>query len=142
MPLTCCEFYAPAIGDAAAVIVIRTGDGAEVTGLVVYAEGCDEGYVDAYDDTYGMAGTTDTSYTISDLPANSTLTIDAVSETVTLTDDTGLVQLGGIDHLDWLNFFEWITATNKVCMSVCVDDSDASTNANTTVEISVYEREW
>lgn len=151
MALTCCEFIGPAIGDAAAVIVVRTGTGGDVTGLVIYADGCDCGYVDSYSDTYcdptesGLfpdASITDTSYELGDLPPNAILTIDAVSETVTLTDETGIVQLGGIDFLDWAGLFEWITAAKRGCQAICMDDGDASTNPDTTIEISTYEREW
>lgn len=146
-----CQFDAPEIvGDAAAVITIRSGSPGIVDGLTIFAEGCDAGYNDVYSDSYSdptqgglfpSARVTDTSYTISAMPPNSTLVIDAVERRVTLTDSAGRIQVNDVDVLEWTGLFEWIEAAKGGCQALCVDVLGADTNIDTTVEISFYERE-
>lgn len=150
-PGACCDFDAPAmVGDMAAVITIVAGDGGEVSGIVIRAEYCSGGYVDAYSDSYSdptsgglfpYAMVTDTEYTIDNLPAGSTLIIDAVERVVTLTDSSGRGQLSSLDVLDWMGIFEWIEAAKGGCERVCIDVSGATLNADTTATITTVERE-
>ena len=150
-PDICCSFDSPVgVGDAAAVIIIRSGSPDAVSGLTIYAEGCECHFSDDYSDSYcdpteggafPSAAITDTEYTIDEIPANSILTIDAAERRVTLTDNAERVQSSDIDALDWSGLFEWIEATKGGCQSICIDVLGAVTNADTTVEINVYERE-
>jgi len=142
---TCCEFAGPGIGDSSPVITVTTG-GSAATDVTIWAEGCECGYTDIYGEycdvteggVYPNASITDTEYRIADLPANSMLVIDAVEEKVTLTDDEGMVQTGGVEALEWAGIFEWIRAAKGGCQRVCVDVGSGSAD----VEILVYDREW
>lgn len=114
-----------------------------------------EGYLmhnsDVYSDRYcdveeagafPGATITDLSYTISDMPANHTLVIDAAEESVTLTNDNTGKQVGGIDVLDWIGLFEWIRAAKSGCQRICVGIDGATINEGSTdVKIETIDRE-
>lgn len=148
----CCDFTAPdKVGDMVAVITIIAGSGNAVSGIIIRAESCVGGYVDVYSDLYGgditdggtdpFASVTDTQYTIDNLPAGSTLIIDAVERLVTLTDSAGRGQLSSLDVLDWVGVFEWIEAAKGGCERLCADVSGATLNADTELIIQMVERE-
>lgn len=157
MAVSCCEFTgAPVVGDTAAKIVIESGSPNEVDGLTFYAEGCSqvtddncnyqEKYEDRYCDTtaggtYPNARVTDITFTISNLPPDSILTIDAAEHSVTLTDETGNVAQSQLDVIDWSGLWEWIEAARNGCQRVCVDTGGATMNDDTTITITTFDRE-
>lgn len=154
---TCCEFTGSAlVGDTAAVITVYSGSGGSVSGITIYAEGCDFagsncGYSDIYTpDTYcdpteggafPDAMVTDFAFTINDMPPDSILTIDSAEQSVTLTDNTGAVDQSQADVLEWNGLFEWITAAHNGCQRLCIDASGATLNPDTDISISTYDRE-
>jgi hypothetical protein len=90
---------------------------------------------------YPHASITDTSYELISLPAEHSLVIDAVEREVRLIEtDTGL-QVGGIDSLEFSGIFEWIEAAKGGCVRVCIDPTNATLNADTTVAVQRYDRE-
>lgn len=116
----------------------------------MYAEGCDCGYVDIYDDIYcdpteggafPGAMISDFSFTITDMPPNSILTIDSAEQSVSLTDITGNVYGSQFEVLDWHGLFEWITASRNGCERICVDTDGATLNGDTEISVSTYDRE-
>lgn len=151
MPDVCCEMTAPIVlGDSASVITINAGGPDAVTGIVIFAEGCGCGYQENYSDTYcdvtdgganPDAAIVDTEYEIIEIPANSTLTIDAVERTVTLTETGTDNKIGGLDVMEWAGVFEWIEASKGGCIRICIDPGVANLNPDTTVSIDEYQRE-
>jgi len=146
LPIELCSVKAP-IADHARVISVEYLGDQEVQSIATSTKTyIGEGYLmhnsDTYCDVteggvYPNASITDTEYRIADLPANSMLVIDAVEEKVTLTDDEGMVQTGGVEALEWAGIFEWIRAAKGGCQRVCVDVGAGSAD----VEILVYDRE-
>lgn len=151
--IECCEFTSPImIGDSVAVITINAGSPDVVNDIAIYAEGCDCGYSDTYDDEYCDASEggsfpnariTDTIYTLDELPAGHSLIIDAVERVikVIVTDSDPEVQIGGLDALEFSGVFQWIESAFGGCQRVCIDGSDAHVNADTTIEVETYDRE-
>jgi hypothetical protein len=151
MAISCCDIVAPIrLGDSVAVITLVAGEPDPVSGIVFTAEGCDCGYAATYENIYcdvtegGLyphASITDTSYELISLPAEHSLVIDAVEREVRLIEtDTG-TQVGGIDSLDFSGIFEWIEAAKGGCVRVCIDPTNATLNADTTVAVQRYDRE-
>jgi len=146
LPIELCSVKAP-IADHARVISVEYLGDQEVQSIATSTKTyIGEGYLmhnsDTYCDVteggvYPNASITDTEYRIADLPANSMLVIDAVEEKVTLTDDEGMVQTGGVEALEWAGIFEWIRAAKGGCQRVCVDVGSGSAD----VEILVFDRE-
>lgn len=154
MPVTCCEYTGPAIvGDTAAVITVYSGTGSAISGVDIYAEGCDGencSYQDEYEDVYcdvtegnlyPNARITDIVYTITDMPAEAILVIDAAERTVTLTDLSGNTDLSQLNVLDWNGLFEWIEAARSGCQRICIDTTGATINGDTDVVVTTYDRE-
>jgi len=163
MALECCEYIAPLLlGDEVAVITINAGTPDAVSGIVIYAEGCDDGtnncgYQDTMEDIYcdvtsggatPNARVTDTVYEITNIPPNHTLVIDAVDRTVKLVQTGTNNQVGGIDAIAFMGLFDWIEAAKGGCQRVCFDAAAANTNPGgggetaTTVMVETIDREW
>lgn len=156
--IECCEFQAPIlVGDTAAVITIRAGSPDFVDDIVIRAEGCDDGagnncaYEDIYDDVYcdategGVypnAKVSDVEYTINQIPPGHDLVIDAVERTVKLVESGTNHQVGGLEALSFNGLFEWIEASGGGCMRICIDATEAHTNADTViVSVETLDRE-
>lgn len=152
----CCEFRGPLkVGDSAAIITIESGGPDPITGIKIYAElgDCGDGnggwsdtYSDSYSDptdggNYPGATITDTMYTITDMPANSTLIIDAAEQTVRFIDSSSGESLSTLDLLEWAGVFEWITTARYGCQLVCFDISEATYNSDTSVNVVSVGRE-
>ena len=158
MALECCEYIAPLLlGDEVAVITINAGTPDAVSGIVIYAEGCDCSYADLYEDLYcdvteggavPNARITDTIYEITNIPPNHTLVIDAVDRTVKLVQTGTDNQVGGIDAIAFMGLFDWIETAKGGCQRVCFDPQAANTNPGgggetaTTVMVETVDREW
>lgn len=148
---TCCEFTgAPVVGDSAAVIRIESGTGGAISGITVYAEGCDCGYDNLYDDIYcdptegGLypyATISDFSFIVNDMPEATILTIDSAEQSVKLTDITGNLHFSQFDVLDWHGLFEWVVAAKNGCQRICIDTAGATINGDTDISVSYYDRE-
>jgi len=146
-----CEFRAPIqIGDAAAVITVSAGSPDDVNDIFIFAEGCDCGYADLYEDSYcdtteagsvPNARVTDFGFEITRVPANHDLVIDAVERSVKLVGAGTDVQAGGLDVLSWAGVFEWIEAALGGCQRVCIDLTTAHTNADTRITVETYNRD-
>ena len=117
--VTCELMTAPVAADAAAVITIQAG--AAVLDNVTITGG-------------------DAAYTVIDLPALSTLVIDASKHTVTVTNVAGTV-IGSLDHLDFTGMFEWLEASAGDAINVCVDATAATGTAGATLTIDQVDLE-
>lgn len=120
----CVTITAPALAaDAALLLTIRSGV-SEMTGVVVSAE---------------IDGET-TSFEIVDMPALSTLVIDAGRRFVTLTDSSGAA-IGGLDVVDFDGIFPWMVAAPGQSMEVCIDATAGTFAGSATAQIDEVDRE-
>lgn len=132
------SYVSSCTGETAAIVTIYSGTAA-IDGLVIRAEDC-AGYSDTYVDNYSFAGNAWAEYTVVDLPADSTLVIDASNETVRATDSSGN-SIGGVEFLEWMGPFRWIRSTNCVTQCVYSDATGATVNGSTTVMVETVDRE-
>lgn len=129
-PTTCTPLEAPVIADAAAVITVQAGSSV-LDGLTIKA----------YSGNCPGSGSPAVDLTISDMPANSRLVIDASTETVVLTNVAGTV-IGGPDALDFTGILKWIKAAAGTNAAIQVDASGATGTTGATVEITAVDLEW
>lgn len=155
--MECCEFTSPTqIGDAAAVIEIRSGSPDWVDDIEIFAEACynedgSTGYTDTYEELgYGdvtegglfpNATATATYYQLIRMPPNSTLTIDATARMVTLVDSDTELAIGGLETLEFNNLWRWISASRGGCQRICIDGDEAHCNGDTTIRVLSFQRE-
>jgi hypothetical protein len=127
-----------------AVILTIVAGTADVTGVNVFFEPC-PGYSDPYPtyDEYDknvVGSQTYAEFTVSDIPAGSTLTVDAAQRTVRVEDSSGRL-IGGFDALTFRGAWRWMDAYNGADAEVHVDATGAAVNGATSVRIETVEVE-